>query len=92
MYKWSKEKLYEEYYDKANFFQEKNFVENISDVPVTGKCIGKQELQNMVEASLDGWLTTGRFNKEFENDRVTKKLLDKQKFIASISGYFIYKI
>jgi CDP-6-deoxy-D-xylo-4-hexulose-3-dehydrase len=24
------------------------------------------ELQNMVEASLDGWLTAGRFNKEFE--------------------------
>jgi len=31
------------------------------------------------------------FNKEFENDRVTKKLLDKQKFIESINGYFIYK-
>jgi CDP-6-deoxy-D-xylo-4-hexulose-3-dehydrase len=48
------------------FFQEKNFVENISDVPVSGKCIGKQELQNMVEASLDGWLTSGRFNDEFQ--------------------------
>ena len=24
------------------FFQEKNFVENISDIPVSGKCIGKQ--------------------------------------------------
>ena len=24
------------------------------------------ELQNMVEASLDGWLTTGRFNEQFE--------------------------
>ena len=24
------------------------------------------ELKNMVEASLDGWLTTGRFNDEFE--------------------------
>ena len=31
------------------------------------------------------------FNKEFENDRVTKKLLNKEKFIDSISGYFSYQ-
>ena len=36
-------------------------------VPPSGKVIGAQELKNMVEASLDGWLTTGRFNAEFEN-------------------------
>jgi CDP-6-deoxy-D-xylo-4-hexulose-3-dehydrase len=35
-------------------------------VPQSGKVIGAQELKNMVEASLDGWLTTGRFNAEFE--------------------------
>ena len=35
-------------------------------VPPSGKLIGAEELQNMVEASLDGWLTTGRFNAEFE--------------------------
>ena len=35
-------------------------------VPPSGKVIGAQELKNMVEASLDGWLTTGRFNTEFE--------------------------
>ncbi len=28
--------------------------------------IGARELQLMVEASLDGWLTTGRFNAAFE--------------------------
>src|SRR3984957_20164051 len=28
--------------------------------------MGERELQLMVEASLDGWLTTGRFNDEFE--------------------------
>jgi CDP-6-deoxy-D-xylo-4-hexulose-3-dehydrase len=28
--------------------------------------IGALELKNMVEASLDGWLTTGRFNEQFE--------------------------
>ena len=35
-------------------------------VPPSGKVIGTKELQNMVEASLDGWLTTGRFNDAFE--------------------------
>ena len=47
-------------------FKEKEFIPGISDVPVSGKVIGALELQNMVEASLDGWLTTGRFNQQFE--------------------------
>lgn len=35
-------------------------------VPPSGKVIGAKEMELMVEASLDGWLTTGRFNEEFE--------------------------
>lgn len=42
------------------------FVPGQSAVPVSGKVIGAAELKNMVEASLDGWLTTGRFNALFE--------------------------
>ena len=42
------------------------FVPGASAVPPSGKLIGAQELKYMVEASLDGWLTTGRFNAEFE--------------------------
>jgi CDP-6-deoxy-D-xylo-4-hexulose-3-dehydrase len=42
------------------------FVPGQSAVPVSGKVMGTKELQLMVEASLDGWLTTGRFNAEFE--------------------------
>lgn len=33
---------------------------------VSGKVLGVNELTNMVDASLDMWLTTGRFNKDFE--------------------------
>jgi CDP-6-deoxy-D-xylo-4-hexulose-3-dehydrase len=47
-------------------FKQKDFVPGISEVPVSGKVIGSLELKNMVEASLDGWLTTGRFNEQFE--------------------------
>lgn len=42
-------------------------------VPPSGKVIGAAELQSMVEASLDGWLTTGRFNEAFEK-RLTEFL------------------
>lgn len=44
----------------------KPFIPGLSAVPVSGKVIGGKELQLMVEASLDGWLTTGRFNTQFE--------------------------
>jgi CDP-6-deoxy-D-xylo-4-hexulose-3-dehydrase len=47
-------------------FQEKDFIPGVSYVPVSGKFIGSLEVKNMVEASLDGWLTTGRFNDKFE--------------------------
>ena len=42
------------------------FVPHESAVPVSGKVLGASELRNMVAASLDGWLTAGRFNAEFE--------------------------
>lgn len=44
----------------------KTFVADDSTIPPSGKVIGANELQFMVDASLDGWLTTGRFNKAFE--------------------------
>jgi CDP-6-deoxy-D-xylo-4-hexulose-3-dehydrase len=37
-----------------------------SAVPAAGKVIGAGELRNMVDAVLDGWLTSGRFNTGFE--------------------------
>jgi len=42
------------------------FEPGVTPVPVSGKVIGAGELLNMVDASLDGWLTTGRFNAAFE--------------------------
>ena len=42
------------------------FIGGETIIPPSGKLIGEQELQNMVAASLDGWLTTGRFNEKFE--------------------------
>jgi CDP-6-deoxy-D-xylo-4-hexulose-3-dehydrase len=42
------------------------FEPGVTMVPPSGKLIDSEELKLMVEASLDGWLTTGRFNAQFE--------------------------
>lgn len=47
-------------------FEAKTFIPGQTAIPPSGKLIGVEELQHMVEASLDGWLTTGRFNEQFE--------------------------
>ena len=58
------EDLVEQYAELAHV--QNVFVPGKSHVPVSGKVIGAPELKNMVNASLDGWLTTGRFNELFE--------------------------
>lgn len=47
-------------------FAPKIFEPGSTVIPPSGKVIDSAELKMMVEASLDGWLTTGRFNDEFE--------------------------
>ena len=42
------------------------FLAGASVIPPSGKLLDAAEIKLMVEASLDGWLTTGRFNAEFE--------------------------
>jgi len=52
-------------------YREIPFSPGIDNVPVSGKVIGEKELINMVDASLDGWLTSGRFNENFEKKIAT---------------------
>ena len=42
------------------------FIPGNTAIPPSGKMIDGDELKLMVEASLDGWLTAGRFNEGFE--------------------------
>lgn len=44
----------------------KTFVPGQSPVPVSGKVYGAPDMQKLVDSALDFWLTTGRFNEEFE--------------------------
>ena len=56
--------LVEEY--KRIAFKPSVFLPSVSAVPPSGKLLGGNELNYMVEAALDGWLTTGRYNEAFE--------------------------
>lgn len=47
-------------------YAEKTFIGGETIIPPSGKVLDANELKLMVEASLDGWLTTGRFNAAFE--------------------------
>ena len=42
------------------------FIAGETNIPPSGKFIDAEELKHMVDAALDGWLTTGRFNTQFE--------------------------
>lgn len=60
------------------------FLPGTTVVPPSGKWLDASELKLMVEASLDGWLTTGRFNDEFE--RRLAKFMGVKYLITVNSG------
>ncbi|MEC9412110.1 MAG: lipopolysaccharide biosynthesis protein RfbH [Pseudomonadota bacterium] len=47
-------------------FLHKDFLPGSTAVPVSGKVMDSDDIEHLVDASLDGWLTTGRFNAQFE--------------------------
>ena len=53
--------------EKGFVEQKSDFIPGVTNVPVSGKLLDVADFMSMVEASLDGWLTAGRFHKEFEN-------------------------
>jgi CDP-6-deoxy-D-xylo-4-hexulose-3-dehydrase len=58
--------LVTEYYEAA--FPETRFVPGESSIPYAGRVFDDQEIRSLVDASLDFWLTTGRFAREFERE------------------------
>jgi CDP-6-deoxy-D-xylo-4-hexulose-3-dehydrase len=58
--------LVAEYYEAE--FAGGTFVPGESPVPVSGRVFDADELRTLVEASLDFWLTTGRFARRFERE------------------------
>jgi CDP-4-dehydro-6-deoxyglucose reductase, E1 len=62
----------------------KAFVPGSSLVPPSGKLLDGQDVRHLVDASLDAWLTTGRFNTQFE--RVLSKRLGPRFTLTVNSG------
>ena len=52
-----------EYYEKVSKNRKKS-----DYIPVSGKLLDEADLLNMIDASLDMWLTSGRFNNRFESE------------------------
>ena len=58
--------LVAEFYDAA--YAGKVWTEGQSPVPVSGRVFDAEDIQSLVESSLDFWLTTGRFANQFEKE------------------------
>ena len=65
-------------------YAKKKFHFGVDNIHVTGKVIDEDETLNMVHSALDGWLTTGRFNEEFE--KKLSEYLDTRSLITVNSG------
>jgi len=64
--------------------QPRAFEPGVTVIPPAGKVVGAPEMELMVDASLDAWLTTGRFNDQFEAKLA--KLIGVQYLITVNSG------
>jgi CDP-6-deoxy-D-xylo-4-hexulose-3-dehydrase len=58
-----------------------DFVPGESPVPVSGKVLDGNDFASLVDASLDGWLTAGRFTKQFEHNLA--------KYVGARSSLFV---
>jgi CDP-6-deoxy-D-xylo-4-hexulose-3-dehydrase len=58
--------LVAEYYRAEH--EGRDFVPGVSPVPVSGRVFDEREIQHIVDAGLDFWLTTGRFAARFQKE------------------------
>lgn len=62
----------------------KMFIAGETPVPPSGKVVGAEERQLMVDAALDAWLTTGRFNQQFQQR--LSEFLGVRHVLTTVSG------
>lgn len=65
----------------ATALEVKPFVPGETPIPVSGKVLRPDDFEALVDASLDGWLTAGRFHKEFERNLA--------KYVGARSALFV---
>jgi CDP-4-dehydro-6-deoxyglucose reductase, E1 len=74
--------LTEEYFLKK--FPDKEFIPGETPIPISGKVFDHNELKFMIDSTLDGCFTTGRFNDKFEND--LSKFINIRNVVTVNSG------
>ncbi|HBM16434.1 MAG TPA: lipopolysaccharide biosynthesis protein RfbH [Lentisphaeria bacterium] len=55
-----------EFYQAAYHKKQNSFIAGTDTIPFAGRVYDEKELVNLVDSSLDFWLTTGRYAEEFE--------------------------
>jgi CDP-6-deoxy-D-xylo-4-hexulose-3-dehydrase len=63
------------------FLAPKSFIPGQDSVPVSGKVLTSEDFSALVESSLDGWLTAGRFTADFERQLA--------QFVGARSALFV---
>lgn len=58
--------LSKEYYKEQ--MDSKKLIAGESYIPPSGKCVDADDLANIIDASLDMWLTSGRYGEQFERE------------------------
>ena len=79
-------KLSSEYFKISN---SQNFVPYISPVPVSGKVLDENDLNNLIKASMDLWLTAGDFTETFEK-KLSKYLGIRHALFVNSGSSLIY--
>jgi CDP-4-dehydro-6-deoxyglucose reductase, E1 len=70
-----------EYAELLTQRSEINFRPGVDAVPVSGKVLGADDFVTLVDSSLDGWLTAGRFTTDFERQLA--------QFVGARSALFV---
>lgn len=66
--------------------QNKEFVPGVTPVPVSGKVLDPSDFVNLVDSSLDGWFTAGRFTEDFQREIAKFVGVRKSLFVNSGSS------
>ena len=73
-------------YHTAQFGQGQTFTPGTSHLPYAERVFDSEEIENLVDASLDFWLTAGRFTKTFERELANYLGINHALFVNSGSS------
>ena len=73
-----------EYYKQYHEEKNKSFTAGKDMVTFAGRVYDEEEMMNLVDSSLDFWLTTGRYSQEFEIEFA--KYMQKKYCLLTTSG------